>query len=162
MTLPRSRLRGSLECPRPSSRSAFLSPSILGNDSVLCPQNQPVLSPKKIGWELLGFRAGTCVHARFGRRWKEPPPMLPTKLPNSSANCSASLTVQELDQSKMAVLNMLASAHSRRSYKHAIEKFIAWYCSEPRLGFNRSVVVRYLSYSTICDWQELDASPHIR
>ena len=43
----------------------------------------------------------------------------------------------------MAVLNTLASPHSRRSYKHAIEKFITWYCSEPRLGFHRSVVVRY-------------------
>jgi site-specific recombinase XerD len=41
---------------------------------------------------------------------------------------------------------MLASAHSRRSYKHAIEKFITGYCSEPRLGFNRSVVVRYRSF----------------
>jgi transposase len=40
----------------------------------------------------------------------------------------------------------LASAHSRRSYKHAIEKFISWYCSEPRLGFNRSVVARYRSF----------------
>jgi hypothetical protein len=30
--------------------------------------------------------------------------------------------------------------------KHAIEKFIAWYCSEPRLGFNRSVMVRYRSF----------------
>jgi site-specific recombinase XerC len=46
----------------------------------------------------------------------------------------------------MTVLNMLASVHSRRSYKHAIEKFIAWYCSEPRLGFNRAVVVRYRSF----------------
>jgi integrase len=44
------------------------------------------------------------------------------------------------------VLNTLASAHSRRSYKHAIEKFIAWFCSEPRLGFNRSVVLRYRSF----------------
>ena len=61
------------------------------------------------------------------------------KQPSKSASCS-SLTVPELDQSKMSVLNMLASAHSRRSYKHAIEKFIAWYCCEPRLGFNRSVV----------------------
>jgi integrase len=67
------------------------------------------------------------------------------KQPNKSVTCS-SLTVPELDQSKMAVLNTLASAHSRRSYKHAIEKFIAWYCSEPRLGFNRSVVVRYRSF----------------
>jgi hypothetical protein len=71
--------------------------------------------------------------------------MFPKKQRSKSASYS-SLTVPELDQSKMAVLNMLASAHSRRSYKHAIEKFIAWYCSEPRLGFNRSVVVRYRSF----------------
>ena len=70
--------------------------------------------------------------------------MLTKKQPSKSASRS-SLTVPELDQSKMSVLNMLASAHSRRSYKHAIEKFISWYCSEPRLGFNRSVVVRYLT-----------------
>jgi hypothetical protein len=68
--------------------------------------------------------------------------MLPRKQPSKSESCSASLTLPELDQSKATVLNTLASAQSRRSYKHAIEKFIAWYCSEPRLGFNRSVVVR--------------------
>jgi site-specific recombinase XerC len=72
--------------------------------------------------------------------------MSPKKQPRKSASCSASLTVPELEQSKTTVLNMLASAHSRRSYKHAIEKFIAWYCSEPRLGFNRAVVVRYRSF----------------
>lgn len=96
--------------------------------------------PRRIGVEFLGSRAGIRVHARLlgGGR---PPPMSTKKQPSKSASCS-SLTVPELDQSKMAVLNMLASAHSRRSYKHAIEKFIAWYCSEPRLGFNRSVVVR--------------------
>jgi site-specific recombinase XerD len=66
--------------------------------------------------------------------------------PHKSARCSANHTVSELEQSKTTVLNMLASAHSRRSYKHAIENFIAWYCSEPRLGFNRSVVVRYRSF----------------
>ena len=43
-------------------------------------------------------------------------------------------------------LNTLASAHSRRSYAYAIERFIAWYCSEPRLTFNRAVVVRYRSF----------------
>jgi hypothetical protein len=31
---------------------------------------------------------------------------------------------------------------SRRVYRYAIEQFIAWYCSEPRLAFNRIVVVR--------------------
>ena len=71
--------------------------------------------------------------------------MLPKKQPCRSVSCS-SLTVPELDQSKTTVLNTLASAHSRRSYKHAIEKFLAWYCSEPRLGFNRPVVVRYRSF----------------
>src|SRR5277367_1425794 len=82
----------------------------------------------------------------MGKRSKEPPPMLSQKQPRKSASCSASFTVPELDQSKTTVLNMLASAHSRRSYKHAIDKFIAWCCSEPRLGFNRSVVVRYRSF----------------
>jgi integrase len=59
---------------------------------------------------------------------------------------SATATIPELQQSKTAVLNTLASKHSRRSYEYAIERFIAWYCSEPRLTFNRSVVVRYRSF----------------
>ena len=53
----------------------------------------------------------------------------------------ATVTIPELEQSKAAVLNTLASEHSRRSYEYAIGRFIAWYCSEPRLTFNRSVVV---------------------
>ena len=59
---------------------------------------------------------------------------------------SATLTIPELEQSKAAVLNTLASAHSRRMYEYAIERFIAWYCHEPRLAFNRSVVMRYRSF----------------
>jgi hypothetical protein len=30
-----------------------------------------------------------------------------------------------------------------RTYDHAIREFVAWYCSEPRLAFNRTVVLRY-------------------
>ncbi len=30
-----------------------------------------------------------------------------------------------------------------RSYRFAIDDFIAWYCSEPRLAFNKTVVLRY-------------------
>ena len=56
------------------------------------------------------------------------------------------LTIPELEQSKAAVLNTLASVHSRRSYTFAINRFIAWYCSEPRLTFHRAVVVRYRSH----------------
>src|SRR6202051_240398 len=63
-----------------------------------------------------------------------------------SVGRSAILTIPELEQSKAAVLNTLASQHSRRSYAHAIDRFIAWYCSEPRLEFNRSVVLKYRSF----------------
>ena len=41
------------------------------------------------------------------------------------------------------MLNSLSSPASRRVYEYAIDQFIAWYCSEPRLAFNRIVVVRY-------------------
>ena len=53
------------------------------------------------------------------------------------------LRLSDLDHSKSAVLNTLTSLASRRTYEYAIEEFIAWYCSEPRLAFNRIVVVRY-------------------
>ncbi len=53
------------------------------------------------------------------------------------------LRLPDLDHSKSAVLNSLASPRSRRVYQYAIEQFTAWYCSEPRLAFNRIVVVRY-------------------
>jgi integrase len=55
----------------------------------------------------------------------------------------AVLRLPDLDHSKLAVLNSLSSPGSRRVYQYAIEQFIAWYCSEPRLAFNRIVVVRY-------------------
>ena len=44
------------------------------------------------------------------------------------------------------MLNSLGSPASRRVYAYAIDQFIAWYCSEPRLAFNRIVVVRYRMY----------------
>ena len=53
------------------------------------------------------------------------------------------LRLPDLEQSKNSVLNSLAAASSQESYGHAIEEFIGWYCSEPRLAFNRAVVLRY-------------------
>ena len=53
------------------------------------------------------------------------------------------LRLPDLDHCKSAVLNSLGSPASRRVYEYAIDQFIAWYCSEPRLAFNRIVVVRY-------------------
>jgi site-specific recombinase XerD len=41
------------------------------------------------------------------------------------------------------VLNSLGSPDSTRAYAYAIDDFIAWYCSEPRLAFGKHVVLRY-------------------
>jgi hypothetical protein len=56
------------------------------------------------------------------------------------------LKLPDLDQAKSAVLNSLSSPHSRRNYKFAMEQFISWYCSEPRLALNRTVVLRFRLY----------------
>src|SRR5437016_10136949 len=53
------------------------------------------------------------------------------------------LRLPDLEQSKSAVLNSLTSLSSQRSYDHAIREFIEWYCSEPRVAFNKTVVTRY-------------------
>ena len=53
------------------------------------------------------------------------------------------LRLPDLDQTMSAVLNSLSSPCSRRNYKFAMEQFIAWYCSEPRLALNRAVVLRF-------------------
>src|SRR5262249_8633793 len=55
------------------------------------------------------------------------------------------LRLPDLDHSKTAVLNTLSQA-SRRVYQYAMNQFIAWYCSEPRLAFNRIVVIRYRTH----------------
>ena len=53
------------------------------------------------------------------------------------------LALPDLEHAKTAVLNSLTSASGQRTYDHAISEFVAWYCSEPRLAFNRTVVLRY-------------------
>ena len=53
------------------------------------------------------------------------------------------LGIHDLEHSKAAVLRSLGSPDSRRGYQHAIDEFVAWYCSEPRLAFNKIVVLRY-------------------
>src|SRR5215831_3786883 len=53
------------------------------------------------------------------------------------------LALPDLEHAKTAVLNSLTSASGQRTYDHAIREFVTWYCSEPRLAFNRTVVLRY-------------------
>ena len=48
-----------------------------------------------------------------------------------------------LFRSKRTVLNSLGSPDSTRAYAFAIDDFITWYCSEPRLAFGKHVVLRY-------------------
>jgi len=50
---------------------------------------------------------------------------------------STTLGFLDLDVAKATVLASLRSPGSRRCYQHAIVGFIAWYCSEPRLGFTK-------------------------
>ena len=56
------------------------------------------------------------------------------------------LRLPDLEHAKSAVLNSLNSADAKRGYRHAIDEFVDWYCSEPRLAFNRIVVLRYRSH----------------
>ena len=62
---------------------------------------------------------------------------------NKRSKTNAVLRLPDLEQSKSAVLNSLTAPSSQESYGHAINEFIGWYCSEPRLSFNRTVVLRY-------------------
>src|ERR1700692_3786469 len=52
----------------------------------------------------------------------------------------------ELDHAKSSVRNSVSSPRSKRNYKFAMEQFITWYCSEPRLALNRTVVLRFRLY----------------
>src|SRR5436305_3805006 len=50
------------------------------------------------------------------------------------------LRLPDLEHAKAGVLNSLNSADAKRGYRHAIDEFVDWYCSEPRLASNRIVV----------------------
>ena len=53
------------------------------------------------------------------------------------------LGLPDLEHAKIAVIVSLRSFESQRSYRHSIDEFVAWYCSAPRLSFNKAVVLRY-------------------
>src|SRR3954453_18278075 len=99
------------------------------------------------------------AHRRFGRRCARPLATMsvklaatdrrPSPMPSSRSKSRAKkppkrvLALPDLEQSKAAVLNRLTSSSGQRTYDHAIQEFVTWYCSEPRLAFNRTVVLRY-------------------
>jgi integrase len=53
------------------------------------------------------------------------------------------LRLLDLEHSKRSLLSTLGSPDSKRAYEFAVDHFVAWYCSEPRLAFNKTVVLRY-------------------
>ena len=53
------------------------------------------------------------------------------KIAKSAARNKTRLRLPDLDQAKAAILNSLRSPESQRDYQHAMDEFIAWYCSEP-------------------------------
>lgn len=44
------------------------------------------------------------------------------------------LALPDLEQARAAVLNSLSSVSGQRTYDHAIDELVRWYCSEPRIG----------------------------
>jgi site-specific recombinase XerD len=53
------------------------------------------------------------------------------------------LRLPDLEIAKAAVINSLSCPNAQRGYRHTIDEFVDWYCSEPRLSFSKTVVVRY-------------------
>jgi integrase len=68
---------------------------------------------------------------------------MPDKRKSKRGTPKKVLRLPDLDRSKASVLQSLGSVASKRTYAFAINDFIAWYCSEPRLAFGRTVVLRY-------------------
>ena len=58
-------------------------------------------------------------------------------------NPKAILRLPDLEAAKSAALSSLSCPDAQRGYRHAIDEFVEWYCSEPRLSFSKTVVVRY-------------------
>jgi hypothetical protein len=66
---------------------------------------------------------------------------MPKKSVTRRHSARNTLRLPDLDHSKTSVLQSLGSVASKRTYAFAINDFIAWYCSEPRLAFGRTVVL---------------------
>jgi hypothetical protein len=66
--------------------------------------------------------------------------------PKQRKHPKSRLRLPDLEFSKTVVLSSLTSVDGQRGYGQAIDEFVDWYCSEPRLALNRTVVLRYRGY----------------
>jgi len=89
------------------------------------------------------------------------------KLKSKQSWVKTKLGLPDLEHAEVAVIVSLRSFESQRSYRYSIDEFVAWYCSAPRLSFNKTVVIRYrihledrhLAAGTITD--RLTAAPRL-
>jgi hypothetical protein len=79
--------------------------------------------------------SGNMVRRRGGRRNEE--------IGQEEGDAQAVLRLPDLDYAKCSVLNTLGSPASKRAYEFGIDDFVTSYCSEPRLAFSKTVVLRY-------------------
>lgn len=67
------------------------------------------------------------------------------------AGAKSILRLPDLEVAKSAVLNSLSCPDAQRGYRHAIDEFVDWYCSESRLSFSKTVVLRYRMHLESCN-----------
>jgi hypothetical protein len=60
------------------------------------------------------------------------------------------LRLPDLEVAKNAVISGLSCLDAQRGYRHAIDEFVEWYCSEPRLSFSKTVVIRLRQEQSPC------------
>src|SRR5450432_3403739 len=77
--------------------------------------------------------------------WRWRPRVMKQKAKRNAKGRAAKtvLRLPDLEVAKSAVLISLSCPDAQRGYRHAIDEFVDWYCSEPRLSFCKAVVVRY-------------------
>ena len=68
---------------------------------------------------------------------------LPRRVAKRKSALKRVLRLLDLEHSKRTLLSTLGSPDSKRAYEFAIDHFVAWSCSEPRLAFSKTVVLRY-------------------
>ena len=63
-----------------------------------------------------------------------------TRRNQKPGNPKTILRLPDLEVARSAILNSLSSPDAQRGYRHAVDEFVDWYCSEPRLSFSKTVV----------------------
>jgi hypothetical protein len=70
------------------------------------------------------------------------------------SHTKAILRLPDLEVAKTAVVNSLSCPGAQRGYRHAIDEFVDWYCSEPRLSFSKR-----WSHGIGCIWNPAASLP---